>query len=74
MFVTVNNVKFNDEPKFPAYLTYATEKVSEKYNNINEAVGQGFHTDDSLAKLKSIGEFFERLCNYIPHGSILKLI
>lgn len=54
-----------DEPKIPYYLTSQLNKT--RY--VGKVFGQGFDTDDELAKVKSLAEFFERLCLYNPNVS-----
>lgn len=66
----MENVVFNDEPKFPAYLTFPNEKALRRYN-AEDIVGQGYDTSTDMAKLKSMAEFLERICLYNPNPESL---
>ena len=50
-----------DEPKIPYFLCHPNKKARNKYNAAS-SFGQGFHPDKGLARIKSLGEFLERLC------------
>ncbi len=63
-------IVFTDEPKIPGYLTFANETCSAKYNT-NDVFGQGYDPNRKLAKIKSMGEFLERLCLYNPQLELL---
>ncbi len=61
-----------DEPKIPYFLCHPNEKARSKYN-AESSFGQGFHPDENLARIKSVGEFLERLCLDNPQKKDLKL-
>lgn len=56
----------SDEPKIPYYICTPNKKAREKYI-CKSTFGQGHHTNETTARIKSIAEFFERLCldNYL---------
>lgn len=52
---------FTDEPKFFNYFTVPNNFAIERYN-IDDIYGQGFDSDRTISKIKSVGEMLERLC------------
>ena len=50
-----------DEPKMPGYLCFPNSKAKERYHT-ETSFGQGFDTNRTKARIKSIGEMLERLC------------
>ncbi|MCX6815588.1 MAG: YcaO-like family protein [Candidatus Aenigmarchaeota archaeon] len=54
-------VFYTDEPKIHGYLCFPNEACSTKYDT-NDVFGQGYDPISSKAKIKSVGEFLERLC------------
>ncbi len=63
-------VMFTDEPKIAGYITLPSEAASQRFN-CKDAYGQGFHLDKDIARLKSVAEYFERLCISNPHQEVL---
>ena len=64
------SVMFTDEPKLPTFVCEPNNNAINKFI-CNDVYGQGSSYDEIDAKIKSIGEFFERLCIYNPHTSKL---
>lgn len=58
-------VLITDEPKIPGYLCSPNEEAEKKFN-AKEAFGQGFDLDRTRARVKSVGEYLERLCSFNP--------
>src|SRR3989338_603393 len=58
-------VLFTDEPKFAAYVSVPSPKISSLFDT-SEIFGQGMSMDPLYAKVKSIGECVERICNFYP--------
>jgi len=54
-----------DEPKFHYFLTIPKEELSKKYNII-DTFGQGFDSNEKMARTKSLAEMLERLCLINP--------
>ena len=54
-------IVISDEPKIPSYLCFPNEEAEKRFKTKN-VFGQGFHTNRTLARIKSVGEFLERLC------------
>jgi ribosomal protein S12 methylthiotransferase accessory factor len=53
--------EITDEPKINGFFCYANNNAIKKYNT-QEVLGQGFDTNQKIARIKSVGEFLERLC------------
>ena len=49
-----------DEPKIPAFLCIPNSLTKEKYET-SKSFGQGYDLNITVAKVKAIGEFLERL-------------
>ena len=60
------SVMFTDEPKLPTFVCEPNNNAINKFI-CNDVYGQGSSYDEIDAKIKSIGEFFERLCIYNPY-------
>lgn len=52
-------ILITDEPKIPGYLCFPKDNINLSTEN---SFGQGFDTDRTKARIKSIGECLERLC------------
>lgn len=63
-------VRFNDEPKIPTYICQPNKQAINRYF-CNEAYGQGSALNATVAKLKSIAEFLERLAINNPRKADL---
>jgi|TARA_Y100000310_G_scaffold253216_1_gene260044 thiazole/oxazole-forming peptide maturase SagD family component len=50
-----------DEPKLPGYLCFPKKGLEDRFNT-NEVYGQGIDTHSTIARVKCVGEFLERLC------------
>jgi len=59
------SVKFNDEPKLPTYVCIPNKEAKSKYA-WRESFGLGCATNTTVAKIKSIAEFLERLSIFNP--------
>ena len=64
------SVMFTDEPKLPTFICKPNDSAQKKFI-CNDVYGQGSSHDEEMAKIKSIGEYFERLCIYNPYKSKL---
>lgn len=54
---------FSDEPHYPSY--FCTVSADAPYPS-GDVYGLSVHPDDETARLKSLAEFYERLCLYRP--------
>lgn len=67
-------VFFNDEPKVPNFICTPTETARKRFN-CEGVYGHGSGRTNTEAKIRSIGEFYERLCienpdlSRITHGT-----
>jgi len=53
--------EITDEPKIPGFLCFANDYTIKLYN-VEGVLGQGFDINSERARIKSLGEFLERLC------------
>ena len=53
--------EITDEPKISGFFCYANETATKQYIT-EETLGQGYNPNPELARIKSLGEFLERLC------------
>jgi len=63
-------VKFNDEPKIPTYICVPNKKAKDRYH-YDDVYGCGISSNPTVAKIKSIAEFLERLAIYNPQKRVL---
>src|SRR3989339_303473 len=61
-----------DEPKIPGFLCFANKIAEQKYIT-DEVFGQGYDRNETKARIKSVGEFLERLCFDNPNKNLLIL-
>jgi len=54
-------VLITDEPKIPGYFCFLKKDIEDSLK-INDIFGQGFDTNRTKAKIKSLGECLERFC------------
>jgi len=59
-------IHLTDEPKMPCFSCFPSEKAKKKYYTTNQ-FGSGFDAKEIVAKVKSAGEFLERLCLFNPN-------
>ncbi len=59
-------IQITDEPKIPAYYCIPNKMCRELYDDTEDVHGQGSDLDNTIAKVKAIGEVLERLCLYNP--------
>src|SRR5262245_56763022 len=64
-------IVLTDEPKIPGYLCFPNDAAAARYDAAG-AFGQGFHTNDALARIKAVAECLERLCLQNPSRNRLE--
>ncbi len=60
-----------DEPKIPSFICFPNTRTQSVFST-EKTYGQGFDREVLLARIKSRGEFFERLCLYNPNPQDFK--
>jgi ribosomal protein S12 methylthiotransferase accessory factor len=63
-------VKFNDEPKIPTYLCVPNKEARKRYF-LDDVYGCGISLNPTVAKIKAVAEFLERLAIFNPKGQNL---